>query len=1074
MQEKSVGLRLSPFSAPAKLADFSRVRPGVAQARALELLGRGIPTFAYGPPRSGKSSLCAHASWEAMRSGAEPRSVVLLAPTRERAALLRDELSRRAMAAHGSGAEGRLELPTVMTPLAYAFALVSEEAASNGLAQPSLVTGADQDALLENLLSEVPAGWPESIDPAAISLAGFRAELRDLVSRCTERGLTPENLAALGVEHGREEWQAAAGIFESYLVSLALEGSMAIDAGARFDSGVLVDRACAVVETGEEIDLLAVDDAQDFTASGVRILEALAACASRVLVASSPDMTVEGFRGGMADAASRVARSSALAHRKCVTLTLERSFRQEPALTRIAASLASRLPLEGAPSALRKMEIGEGRTETFALALAANEEAEARDIATAIRLLGAIHEVPRDDIAVVCRSASTARALAERLTRVGIDAAAPLRATALRDEPVIRDLFTILAWGFGIEQLRTERLVEILRGPWGGIDDGMLRELRRWALAHGTGTSGDRAILDIIDNSDVPLPGATDENGGATRGRDRYLRALTSPLRRLRRMREAIDAARETGILPLLWAAWEASHLAKRWQGEAIAPASSVQARSRAKLANARLDALGALFTAADRYEERRGGDDIAVFMAHIESQAVPEDSLSARGRVSGVVRVLTPAAAAGESFDTVILACLNEGVWPNLRLRSGLLGAADLALHLDHPGLATSRAELRAIRRSMNLNDEIRLAVAALSRARSRVLVTAVDNDESAPSGLFRVLENAAHIGGVPSGWVASALESASPGPFPEARQLVAALAREFPSEPNGPNEQARRSHVAELLTALEREGVECASPETWYYQELTRTDPALPTDGTLALSPSSLATASQCSRAFLLESAGARTSVGPAQEVGTLIHALAEAHPKAGAAELVAAFEKSYPAGKVDEQNWRTRTERARIIRMLEKLGAYQSAHPHVAAVEKRFAVALGESVEIRGSIDRIEREAGGLRVVDYKTGKTAKSKTDAERDPQLAAYQYALRHTESEESVNGASLVYLGTDAKSSAVRHQPALGEGDEPEWFDNLVRDIDARLRSARVHLVRNPHCTVCPVKRSCPLFREEM
>ena len=110
----------------------------------------------------------------------------------------------------------------------------------------------------------------------------------------------------------------------------------------------------------------------------------------------------------------------------------------------------------------------------------------------------------------------------------------------------------------------------------------------------------------------------------------------------------------------------------------------------------------------------------------------------------------------------------------------------------------------------------------------------------------------------------------------------------------------------------------------------------------------------------------------------------------------------------------------------------------------------------------------------MVDYKTGKTAKSKADAERDPQLAAYQYALAHGASGEKLEGASLVYVGTDAKSSAVRYQPALGEGDDPEWFEKLVRDIDARLRSAGVSLVRNPHCTVCPVKRSCPLYQEEM
>lgn len=1068
MQENPAELRLAARDSGAMLADFALVTAGPAQKRALESVAQGVPTLAYGPPRSGKSSLCAHAAWESMRGGVDPRAVVLLAPTRERATFLREELSRRAMAERAAGAQIHLELPTVMTPLAYAFALVSEEAARNSRAQPSLVTGADQDALLEELLAQVPAQWPESIDPAAIPLAGFRAELRDLLNRCTERGLGPRQLAELGKQCGRKEWTAAAPIFEAYLDSLALEGSMAIEAGARLDLGVLVDRACAVIENAEALEFLAIDDAQDFTASGVRIVTALAARSGRCLVTSNPDATVEGFRGGMADAASRVASALASDSRSCAVVTLEQSYAQEPALSRVVATLALHLPLEGAPTVLRKLTHEEGVADSFALATASSDEAEARDIATAIRLLAAVHGVSRDDIAVVCRSASAARALAERLSRVGIDAEATLRATALREEPVIRDLFAILAWALGIEQLRDERLVEILRGPWGGIDDGMVRELRRWALSHSAHTRGDAAILSILNDAEVALPAPA---GGAVEpesGRERYLRAVTAPLRRLRRMRDAIVSARDSGILPLLWAAWEASHLAARWQNEAIAVTASVQARSRAQLANARLDALGALFTAADRYEERRGGDDIAVFMSHIEAQAVPEDSLSARGRVSGIVRVLTPAAVAGESFDTVILAGLNEGAWPNLRLRSGVLGAADLALFVDRPGPMPNRAELRAMRRNANLHDEIRLAVAALSRARNRVLVTAVENDESAPSGLFRVLESAVQCEVVPCGRVASALHSANPGPFPESRQLVSALARALASESADP------SHLAGLLTALEREGIESARPENWYHQPLTRTDPPFPSGSTLALSPSSLATAAQCPRAFLLESAGARTSGGTAQEVGTLIHALAEAHPRAGAAELVAEFAKRGPEGEEAEQNWRTRAERARIVQMLEKLGAYQSAHPDVAAVEKRFSVPLGETIDIRGSIDRIEREAGGLRVVDYKTGKSAQSKVQAERDPQLAAYQYALAHMESDEPVVGASLVYVGTDAKSSALRHQAPLGEGDDPDWFENLVREIDARLRSARVNLVRNPHCKVCPVKRSCPLFQEEM
>src|SRR5699024_9915947 len=51
----------------------------------------------------------------------------------------------------------------------------------------------------------------------------------------------------------------------------------------------------------------------------------------------------------------------------------------------------------------------------------------------------------------------------------------------------------------------------------------------------------------------------------------------------------------------------------------------------------------------------------------------------AAAGR--GRLAVLAPAQLAGEHRDTVVLARLQEGAWPDLRLRSTLFGAAELQL---------------------------------------------------------------------------------------------------------------------------------------------------------------------------------------------------------------------------------------------------------------------------------------------------------------------------------------------------------------------------------------------------------
>ena len=56
-------------------------------------------------------------------------------------------------------------------------------------------------------------------------------------------------------------------------------------------------------------------------------------------------------------------------------------------------------------------------------------------------------------------------------------------------------------------------------------------------------------------------------------------------------------------------------------------------------------------------------------------SQDLPADTLAARARREAVA-VLTPAGAAGREWDLVVVAGVQDGVWPDLRLRDSVLGA--------------------------------------------------------------------------------------------------------------------------------------------------------------------------------------------------------------------------------------------------------------------------------------------------------------------------------------------------------------------------------------------------------------
>ena len=84
---------------------------------------------------------------------------------------------------------------------------------------------------------------------------------------------------------------------------------------------------------------------------------------------------------------------------------------------------------------------------------------------------------------------------------------------------------------------------------------------------------------------------------------------------------------------------------------------------------------------------------------------------------------MLSAHAALGHEWDLVVIAGLQDGLWPNTIPRGGVLGTQRLLDALDG---VTEDASVRA----PLLAEERRLLVAAMGRARRRLLVTAVDSD--------------------------------------------------------------------------------------------------------------------------------------------------------------------------------------------------------------------------------------------------------------------------------------------------------------------------------------------------------
>ncbi len=137
-----------------------------------------------------------------------------------------------------------------------------------------------------------------------------------------------------------------------------------------------------------------------------------------------------------------------------------------------------------------------------------------------------------------------------------------------------------------------------------------------------------------------------------------------------------------------------------------------------------------------NEYLSRTAGASLRGLIDHLVTQqlraAGPEPAAAAEQ-----VAVLSAHAAIGHEWDLVVIAGLQEGLWPNTIPRGGVLGTQRLLDVLD--GIAEN-----ASMRAPLLAEERRLLVAAMGRARRLLLVTAVDgeangdDEASMPSTFF------------------------------------------------------------------------------------------------------------------------------------------------------------------------------------------------------------------------------------------------------------------------------------------------------------------------------------------------
>ncbi|XRQ12082.1 ATP-dependent helicase [Actinomadura welshii] len=1041
-----------------------RAGPARAVPPVLDAQQRRVVEHAGGPllvlagPGTGKTTTIVEAVVDRIENrGVDPERVLVLTFSRKAAGELRERIT------------GRLQR-TTRTPLAltfhsYAYALLRRDAVLNEEPAPRLLSGPEQllevRRLLEGELADGARDWPERLR-AALATRGFAEELRDFTLRAAERQYFAEDLVALGRIRGRDDWPAIGGFMERYVDRFAL------DPVPTYDYGELIHLAAAML-ADEEVrireqnayDIVFVDEYQDTDPAQEALLRHLAGDGRDLVVVGDPDQSIYGFRGADVRGIQEFPdRFRTLDGDPAPMVALRTCRRMGPEILAASRRIARRLPAGTAGAAEHRAllpveDLDEGEVRAV---IADSESQESALVADELRRAHLLDGVPWSRMAVLVRSAvRQVPVLRRALAQAGVPVVVAGDEVPLVGEPAVRPFLILLRAALKKGYLDEVVAEDLLTGPLGGADALAMRRLKRALrdleeLSGGQRPLGELLIAAVNDPRELIL----------------VHERVRAPAERIAHL---IDVARRSAhdggtAEEVLWAVWQESGQAD------VLLEQSAKGGTRGAAADRDLDAVVALFDHAARFVDRLPQAGPELFVDNVASQEIAGDTLAEQAPEGEAVRILTAHRSKGLEWDVVVVAGVQEGVWPDLRLRGSLLGVEEMVEHAAGSEAADGAAAGASMSAKM-LDEERRLFYVAVTRARRRLVVTAVggDDTEERPSRFLNEL--------LPGAIEQSRLDEKTR--WLSLSALVADL-RSAVADPSRP-EPLRRA-AAGHLARLARAGVRGAKPENWYaITAMSDSGPAFTGDEPITISPSQVEAFTTCGLRWLLASAVGAQEGGPDEysTMGKVVHAVAE---MAGADDGV---DEVHVAQRLDEiwndlefrSSWYSEKQREQATRMVDRFLTWHRDNPNeVVALEESFKVDLGRVV-IKGRIDRAERdEQGRAVIIDVKTSSTAVPKDDLARHPQLGVYQYAVmlgafeRHGLIEPG--GAKLVQVGKAAFAAKAREQaqPPPAEDADPEWPKKLIEVVATGMASDVFQARANDKCRTCPVRSCCPVHDE--
>ncbi|MBN7793050.1 ATP-dependent helicase [Microbacterium esteraromaticum] len=870
-----------------------------------------------GAPGTGKTTALVDRVVHLLDSGLRPEQMLVLTPSRQAATVLRDRIGVRIDQATPG--------PLARSLASFAFQIVRGVTVHRGDDPPALLTGADQDRIFADLLAgDAEDGlreWPEALSPGVRASKAFRSELRAFLAECTELAVEPGELE----RSGRATWQAAAGFLDEYRDVM---GGMRV---AHRDIPELLGEATGILHTADaaslgplaQLRVVLIDDAQELTRGGIRLVRALRAREIAVLAFGDPDISSGAFRGASPQLFADLVQALG------EVFVLDRAHRQSPDLTALTRTITQAIGVAGRVDHRRPPEATEpvvgDRTAGVRTLIAPSPYEEVDRIAATLREWHLTDGIPWSGIAVIAHDTRQIVMLEAELAAREVPTRAAGVPRPLGSERIVREITEVVRLGLTApEDREADLLAELLTSPFGGLDAVGLRRLRA-RLRHVELEDGGSTPARELLREAMQFPVAFDRVDAAeARVAQRFAHTLAQ-------VHE--EAAAGATVHELLWTVWDRARtiggtpLQNAWRAAADQPGGAEVARS--------LDSLVALFAAAKRFVERTPHEKAALFIRDILDSEVPEDTLSTPER-PGLVTLMTPATALGAEFEAVVVAGVQDGIWPNVRLRGGMLETWRLAeaITAARDGLPEEVPGILDRRRAA-LHDELRLFVRAVSRARTRLVVTAVDDDDMSPSPFFSFLPPAPPV---------EHDEERYAHPL-TLRGLVARHRRALSTT----DDPADLAHAAGQLRVLAESGVPGAAPDEWYgLTPPSTTAPLRDLDAApVRVSPSRLEAFEECGLNWVISSLGGDTVAPPSAGIGTIVHEAMEKVPDGALDAMQAIVDEHWP--ELDfETAWIGRKERRRADLYVERV------HDYVGEVARDGGRVVGAEARFRFTVD------------------------------------------------------------------------------------------------------------------------